>query len=176
MTTDDKNQSKTNSLIEIAEQAFQIEVMLVESEGVITDEIASHIAHVDLQLPAKLEAYSRIMERLNFVAQDYDSEIKRLQKIKKGLESTEDFLKMNIRHVMAKLDVKELNGQTCRYILKRIAPKLVFQESLLPDEMKIIIQTTEPDRSKIIDALSAGKTVPGAELHENFALTKLAKK
>lgn len=176
MSDDNQNQLKNKSLIEIAEQSLHLEIMLIASEGEITEEISSHIASINLELPSKLESYARIIERMKSLSADYDREIKRLEKIKDGIEKTETFLKSNIRHVMNRLNVKELNGHTCRYILKKIAPKLVLDESALPSEMKVIVQTFKPDREKILLAIDEGKLVAGAHLEDNFALTKVAKK
>lgn len=94
-----------------------------------------------------------------------DNEIKRLQDLKKRNERSIDRIKSVARGMMERLHVKSLEGKFDRkfYIHESTAVE-VLDMCAIPDELKRVTTSIEPNKQLIKERIKKGESVPGAML------------
>lgn len=154
-----------------------IEQRLVESGGEITPELTAMIEAQNLAVPDKVDSTVFVMKRMETVARLFKDEAARYTSVARGLSGAHDRLKAYVKFNMSERGIKELSGEANRFQLVGSAPKLVIDDmNLIPDVYTTPVVTREPNTEMILEALKAGREVPGAHLEKVEALRIYASK
>lgn len=159
------------NLISLADEAMVIEREILAAGGELTPELERRFEFNLQQLSQKVDGYVFVEERLDAVAALWKRREEATRAVRKGYETAIERIRDRVKLVMTETQKTELAGKLHRYKLSTRAPKLVIEdESLIPTEMKMIIQTTTVDKQKVHSMLADGFEVPGARLEPVIAL------
>lgn len=159
------------SLLQITSEVNQLEQMLIEGGGEITETIESMLAIRDISLPEKVDSYSFVLQRLESNAQFYKERAAMFQNAAKTIENAQKSLKDRLKIAMHELQVTELAGNEVKYKLTASKPKLVIEDvEMIPLKYKREVISTEIDKEKIEQDLRENIEVIGAKLEPVFAL------
>lgn len=160
------------SLVQIANEVTQLEVMLIESEGAITPEIEEALSVKEIELPEKVDNYSFVQARLDMAVAMYKEQAKKYAQAAKYLENAQERLEERLKFGMTTLGVSELNGNTVRYTLKPTAGSLVIDdEEAIPLAFKTEVSVTTIDKATLKTALKT-EQIPGAHIEPGLTLRK----
>lgn len=163
------------SLIVLAEEAAKIETALIESEGAITPELEAWLAEIDVSLPAKVENYSLLMDRMEALSDFYKSRADMLLKMSSAAMNVVGRCSENLKIAMEKMQVDEIKGIDVRYKLQNSNPKVVIEnEELIPSEYTVIEQVKKIEKKRIAEDLKMGVPVNGARLEAGKSLRRYA--
>ncbi len=166
---------RVTSLREILEVASNIENMLVESQGEITSEIEAALAIKDINLPAKVDSYGFVMDRMASVADFYKQKAKFFERLAKAADSVVERCEDNLKASMQTLRVDEILGNDIRFKLQKSNPSVVINNEDLVDKIyKNEKITVSIDKKRIAEDLKIGVPVAGAHLEQGFSLRKSA--
>lgn len=161
------------SLYELQGTMLQIEQVLDENGGELTDELAELLTDTELSIRQKADGYRAIMAKFSDKADAVDKEIKRLQDIKKTAKNAEKRLKEYILGIMGIYGIKKIEGDLCsmtktttksldvneELLLAVHADKIAELQALLPDYLTIevkVSKTAIKNKFKNTDLLPAG--------------------
>lgn len=162
-------QSKT--LVQLVGDELEIIEKLYASGGEITPEIEAAMQVAADQLPAKVDAYSYRMDRLDVEVAYIEMKRDEIAQVLKTLKKAKDYLKENIKAAMLTLDKMELSGNDRRFKLSAVRPSVdIHDESLIPSKFIKEKITFEVDRDAIRKALDGGEEIPGARLIQTYSL------
>lgn len=165
------------SLVTLANEAAEIERILIESDGELTKEVEAKLTVSGLELPAKVEGYSHILQRIEVMSEHYKRQAQFFQKLAKTCDNFETALKENIKASMSILGVSEIEGQSIVYKLTDSTPKLIIDDAeAIPTEYKRQVVETVIDNKLLKDHLVTGLPVRGAHIEKTVALRKYGKK
>lgn len=163
------------SLIVLAEEAAKIETALIESEGAITPELEAWLAQIDVSLPAKVENYSLLMDRMEALSDFYKSRADMLTKMARAANSVIERCEANLKIAMEKMQVDEIKGIDVRYKLQNSKPTVVIEnEDLIPGEYTTIVPIKKHDKTRMAEDLKMGVPVSGARLEAGKHLRRFA--
>lgn len=149
--------------------------MLIESNGLVTQEIESRMAEIQAQLQTKVDSYYHIMIGLEGTAEDLKTRAKEFSNAAKALESASDRLRDYAKQTMVTNGVERISGELVEFQVRKTRPRTQINIEELPEEFIQFIPT--PDKEAIEAALKEGKKVPGVEQEGGFALyTSVPKK
>lgn len=165
------------SLVTLANEAADIERMLIESDGELTPEVEAKLTVSELQLPQKVENYSQILQRVELMSEHYKKQAQFFNKLAKTCDNFELALKENIKTAMTLLGVSEIEGVSVTYKLTASNPKLIIDNpEELPAEYKKQVIETVIDNKTLKDHLVTGLPVKGAHIEPTVSLRKYGKK
>ena len=163
--------SEKQSLVAIVSRVAEIETLLIEGNGELTDRVLALITQTEVALPQKIENYAQLIERMRSIAQFYKSQSDFILRMAKAADSIADRCSDGIRNAMEVLGTSEIEGQTVRYKLQNTAPRCVItDESKLSDEY--FVTERHPDKKAIAKALAAEVAIEGAHLEPSRSLRK----
>lgn len=153
------------NLLELVNTTKQLEDALIESGGELTPELEAMLAVKDVQLPAKVDAYHHVIDRLNNTADFYKSKADFYSKFSKSCSGAAKRLKDNIKYGLISMGLDQLIGDEIKFKLRNNkASVFIKDESLIPETYKVPVTVYELDKDKILADLKAGIEIPGAEL------------
>lgn len=159
------------SLASIAAEAMELSRMLVECGGELTPELEARLDFNSQSLVEKVDAYVAIEDQLEIQAAHWKRKADACAAISKRFGTYIERLRGRVKFVMKEMNVTELKGQDYRYKIRKSPPKLIVtDETKVPADFKMVIQTTVLDKDRIKDALKEGFEIPGAMIEENGAL------
>lgn len=158
-----------NSLVRLVELSVSVETKLLESGGELTPEVEEMLEVVAEELPAKVDSYKAVMDRLALSEEFYSDRAAEYKKAAKACEKAIERLKDNVKFAMRQLDAKAIEGQDTRFTITEMASKVVLTDVVPELFMKQVIKY-EPDIDAIRSALVMGDKLPFAKLQEVFAL------
>jgi len=162
------------SLYSLVQQANALSQALAESGGELTPELEALVAHLDISIPAKIDGYQVVLDRLDLESAYYKAKADYYAKIARGHGALKDRLKDAIKQSLCALGATEIRGVDSRFVLSTSTPALVIDESRLDKEYMLV--TYSPDRERIKKDLKSGKKIAGAELRPSQALRSFANK
>lgn len=158
-----------------ANASAELEEMLISTDGEITDQIAEFLAVKDIQLPAKVDSYAYLMERMDVLAMHYKCKAEYFQNLAKAADKVTDRCKSNLEEAMNLIGTQEILGFDTKFKFVKTNPSVVINdESLIPEEFKIPIFDTQIDKKAISARLKDGIEVSGCSLKQGQTLKKLA--
>ena len=160
------------SLLAITAQANSIAERLIESGGEIDPELESALAVNQKDLAVKVDSYAIIMDRFDFEIDYLKAKAQEFTDAAKVLANAQDRIKSNLKQALSLMGETEIEGESYKFKLSPSKPKLVIEESQLPQEFKMQDIKWVPDKAQIHDALTAGFNVPGAHLEPVNQLRK----
>ncbi len=159
------------NLFDLTQEAQSLILALIESKGELTPELESRLTANETAVARKVDSYVYIEEQFEAQCVLLKRKEESFRAIRKGLENAQERLRNNVKTAMTVLKTDVLPGDEYRYKLSTRAPKLVIDnEATIPQDYKIIIQSTGIDKEKLLNALKDGFTVPGAHLEDVKAL------
>lgn len=158
------------SLPMLALEMSEIIAQLTENGGELSEVLEQAFDCTGQELQLKADRYAFFMERLDAEADFWKAKADAYSKVAKSCKTLKERLKENIKGAMHMLGTDEIEGGEYRFKLSRLAPKLVIQEELLPDNFKMVVTETVPDKEKIKAELEIGTEIPGAKHEMVFSL------
>ena len=160
-----------STLITLVSEASAIQQVLLETGGEITPEIEQRIQATEINLPAKVDSYALLIERMQHDAEFYGLQATRLLKMVRAMESVVTRCKQNIKLAMDELKTTELVGHEMKFKLVKSPPSVIIEDSAkIPAAYKVTETTTRDDKKMISEDLKMGVTVPGARLESGTSL------
>lgn len=159
------------TLVALAKEAAELSRLLLETGGELTPEIERRLDVNAQALPSKVDSYHYVMEDLEAQASLWKRRKDAAAAIQKRFETTIDLLKERIKVAMKELGAKEIAGELHKFQLRNSTARMVIDdESAIPAQFKMVVQTTAIDRDRLKTVLTEGFDVPGARLEESQAL------
>lgn len=166
---------ESKSLSLIVSQVAELENQLIESGGVLTEDIEKALAIVDTHLPEKIDSYAAVIERFDLVEQFYKDKAAFYLGLAKSASSVTERCKDNLKFAMKELGVTELAGNEIKYTLSKNGPKAIVDDSSKIDQIYKVTETVvKIDNKRILEDLKVGVPVEGAHLEDVYRLTKSA--
>lgn len=158
------------SLYHIENEYLQLINQVEEMEGELTTEFEVALTINKNELEVKSIAYVEFIKSRESFNERIDTEIKRLQGIKKQNDNIVSKLKYNL------LNAVNLFGNFEAGFLKFSTRKstsvnVTIEANELPKEFKTVKVTEAPDKVAIKKALESGEAIEGCELITNYNLT-----
>jgi hypothetical protein len=115
-------------------------------------------------LREKSSNYAYVVRSLEYDNEIIDSEIKRLQGLKKTRTNAIDRLKNALTNAMIICDVSEITTATSKISFRKSEILEIVDETKVPEKYKTNVVTTKIDKNEIKSDLKAGKQINGVEL------------
>ena len=161
------------SLYELQGTMLEIEQVLDENGGELTEELAALLNDTEMSIKQKCDGYRAVMAKFASRAEIADKEIKRLQDIKKTAKNAEKRLKEHVLNIMGIYGLKKIEGDLCtmtrtatkalevdeEMLLFPYAGKVAELQDSLPDYLTIevkVSKTAIKEAFKNSDVLPAG--------------------
>lgn len=175
--SNDKALTQTTSLAAITRTLHEIELELIEAQGVISQALEERLSVATIAQEKKVDAYDAIMKRCGTLEQEFRDKADVLIAIARAAKSLNSKLRSNVKFAMDQLGVTQMNGENVRFSLSKGKQKpVVFDLDSLPKEFLKEVIHLEPDMDKIFATLSAGQEIPGTRLEEISTLRTYAAK
>ena len=143
---------------------------LAEDPETDPEALADTMEGIEGALEDKLDSYAYVLSSLDGDINTVDTEIKRLQDIKKSLVNNKDRIKKNMYSSMVALDIRKINTATHQFTIAKNGGKLpvVIYDGITPEFVPEEYRVTKYDFDKdaIRAALENGDFIPFAELGE----------
>lgn len=111
--------STLNQIIGIAQD---IQKDLIESDGILTDDLENKIALNDKELAVKIDTYVYVINGLDDRAVEIDNRIKALKDLKEQLSNHADFMRGKLSTALDLMKKKELLGNEFKITTKLNPP------------------------------------------------------
>lgn len=161
---------KELSLLSMVGQSQALEQLLLTSNGEITEEIEELLAVKEIGIPAKIDSYHFVMDRMEAVSKFYKERAKMFLDAARSAANAQETIKERLKYAMKEAGVTEILGNDIRFVLSKTKPKLVIDdESIIPKEYKIEIIATELQKDILLEDLKLGE-VAGAHLEDSCSL------
>tara|TARA_R110002072_G_scaffold138083_1_gene281048 strand:- start:327 stop:815 length:489 start_codon:yes stop_codon:yes gene_type:complete len=157
-----------NTLYDIKNEYLELINQVEEMEGEITPEIEQQLVINQNELHTKAVAYHSVVLSKDAFNMQIDSEIKRLQALKKRNNNLIDNLKNRLTGAIETFG--EFTVGVNKFGLRKSERVEVNDVNLLPKEYKTIKVTEQANKADIKKALKNGEKIKGAFIVENFNL------
>lgn len=154
------------TLYEISHDMATITDDIIDAEGELTPELERRLDECGLALTVKAEGIWMVLRNMEANNSVIDTEIKRLQKIKKIRNNATDRLKTYIKRCMEDANLKKIDTPLGGFTIRKSPASVeIIDESIIPFDLMVVIpETQRPDKKAISDALKKGEDVKGAKL------------
>lgn len=157
-----------SKLYELSSDLARINDELISAEGELSPELEKRLDEVNLALTDKAHGIRKWLAIVEGDGGALNTEIKRLQKIKKTNENLYERLKAYVYQNMIVSDLKKLETPIGTFTIAKSPPSLEIIEDAVPNEYKTEIpahlELTTEGKKRIKDAIEEGYEVPGAKL------------
>jgi Siphovirus Gp157 len=153
-------------LYKIEQEYINLADQLIENGGELTPELEEALIINKEQLEHKGQCYGFVVKSLESDVDVIDSEIKRLQGLKKSRGNTIDRLKESIKKAMELYQIDKLETPTLK-ISFRSSESVEVDESMLDSKYMVEKKTYQPDKAMIKADIKSGVVVTGAILQHN---------
>lgn len=155
------------SLYEIEKNHLQLVEQLIENGGELTPEIESALALNEQNLTTKGTNYGFVVRQLEGECAIIDSEIARLNALKKTRNNTIDRLKESLSVAMKVFGVEKIESPVMKISFRKSESVEVDYLNLIPPDFLVTKTSTAPDKTAIKEAIKSGLEVPGARIQVN---------
>lgn len=165
------------TLLELVTAGQNMTRSIIENGGELTPDLEKALSMVEIEVPAKIDQYVEVLDRLDMEEVYWKSKAKERTAIAKGCANASKRLRDTLRSTMKVFDFKEIFGNDYRFLLTTSAAKLVVEnESLIPQEFKMQVTEWVLDKEKIKSALKDKIEIPGVSLEQKGTLRKYVNK
>lgn len=154
-------------LYKIEQEYMILADSIIANDGELTPEMELALQINREQLEAKGTCYGYIIKDIEAELDVIDAEIKRLIDFKKSRVKTVDRLKEKLSDAMQLFDIEKLETPTLKISFRKSESVEIENENLLSEEFVVTKTTTQPDKTKIKEAIKQGIDVVGAVLKQN---------
>jgi hypothetical protein len=155
------------SLFQIEQEYKEIAEQLIELEGEPTPELEAALIINQQNLETKSTNYGIVIKQMDYEVGIIDSEIKRLNALKKQRTNAIERLENNIKNAMEIFGMSEIKTPLMKLSFRKSESVEVENIDLLDKEFVSEKITFTADKTKIKAAIKEGRTVQGATLQIN---------
>jgi CxxC motif-containing protein len=162
----------SNSIFNIGNELQLIINQIIESGGEITEETENALIIKEGELQNKSQSYGYLIKSMEYEVNTIDSEINRLEGLKRVRNNTIKRLKTVLSESMQQFEVEELKTPTLKINFRKSQTVEILDEDLIPKEFKTVKVTTSISKAEIKKAIKNGELVVGADLknHKNIQI------
>lgn len=153
------------TIFNISENFVQIMNEIEANGGEMTPQIDEQLAILECDMQNKSETYIQAIKHFEGNNMVIDSEIKRLQAIKKSNDILIDRMKYAIKFAMNTFGIEKIDLPLNKISFRKSESIEISDVNLLPQNCYIMER--KPDKKEIKIMLKNGNSVPGAELRIN---------
>ena len=140
---------------------------IIEAEGELSPEVIEALQINEQQLQSKAIDYSYVIKQLDSDCEQIDTELKRLQQLKKVRTNLAERLKDTISNAMNLYEVEKIETPLIKLSFRNSESVEITNEKQL-DPCFIVTKTVStPDKKAIKDAIKNGVFVEGATISYN---------
>lgn len=139
-------------------------------EGELTPELSEALAINEAELKEKAVNYGYVIKQMRYEVDAIDSEIKRLQELKKRNVNAIERMESAISGAMRMYEIEKIDSSFIKLSFRKSESVEVVNEGQLLAEYTTTNTTTTPNKVAIKDAIKEGKEVDGAILVTKFNL------
>ncbi len=143
---------------------------LVELSGELSPELEAQLATLEISLPAKVDSYAYLMDRLEAEAGFWKARAESNALVMKACLAAQKRLKENLKFAMQEQKSDEIKGNDIRFKLQNSKPSLIIDEATIDPAYTFQHVETRIDKKKIEEDLKIGVPVKGAALEPSFSL------
>ncbi len=163
--------STQTTLVGLASEAGMISKMLLECGGELTPELEAKLEVNAKLLCEKADGYNYIIEELEAQEAIWKRRKDACAAIEKRFKTQTERLWERIRIAMREMGKNVIAGNLHKFCLEKGVDSLVIDdEKAIPNEFKIVVQTTAVDKEKLKASLKEGFEIPGAHLENKGRL------
>jgi uncharacterized protein YdhG (YjbR/CyaY superfamily) len=119
---------------------------------------------LEIELKQKSDNIVKYINNLESNINVIDTEIKRLQELKKTEKNKLDNLKEYIKYCLNKMNVKKIDSTLGKITIRKSESVEIEDIEKIPGEFVTIKQTFNPDKTAIKKAIKEGREIPGAKI------------
>lgn len=162
----------TKALVTTALEIAELTQQIVDAGGELTPVIEECLEISGAELMQKADRYAAFLDRLDSERATWKDRADAYGRVAKSLASLKDRLNSNIKLAMQIMGTHKIDGEESRLLLSRGAPKLVIDDTKLPDAWKMAVTEYVPDKERIKAAIERGETIEGVTQEDVFSLRK----
>jgi hypothetical protein len=127
---------------------------------------------LEIELKQKSDNIVKYINNLESNINVIDTEIKRLQELKKTEKNKLDNLKEYIKYCLNKMNVKKIDSTLGKITIRKSESVEIEDIEKIPGEFVTIKQTFNPDKTAIKKAIKEGREIEGAKvvIKENITI------
>jgi hypothetical protein len=133
------------TLYELTGQMAEIEEALEENGGELTPELEEIWQETAESLPMKVDGYNQVITNMTAYSKNLDSEIKRLQVLKKTADNSVKRVKEHLVDVMKQWGIVKLQGNYCKMSLASSTATEVDEDTVLAPYRSRLAKLDLPD-------------------------------
>lgn len=133
------------TLYQLTEQMSALESLLEDNGGELTPDIEALWQETGESLTRKVDNYNALIIKLKNYSSNLDSEIKRLQGLKKTADNSLKNVKEHIKSVMEQFGIDKLEGAYCKISLASSTSTEVDEETVLAPYLSRIAKLNLPE-------------------------------
>lgn len=162
----------SNSIFNIGNELQLIINEIIESGGEVNEETENALIIKEGELQNKSQSYGYLIKSMEYEVNTIDSEINRLEGLKRVRNNTIKRLKTVLSDSMQQFEVEELKTATLKINFRKSQTVEILDEDLIPKEFKTVKVTTSISKAEIKKAIKNGELVVGADLinHKNIQI------
>tara|TARA_R110000868_G_scaffold208033_3_gene457240 strand:- start:418 stop:912 length:495 start_codon:yes stop_codon:yes gene_type:complete len=162
----------SNSIFNIGNELQTIINQIIESGGEVNEETENALIIKEGELQNKSQSYGYLIKSMEYDVNTIDSEINRLEGLKRVRNNTIKRLKTVLSDSMQQFEVEELKTATLKINFRKSQTVEILDEDLIPKEFKTVKVTTSISKAEIKKAIKNGELVVGADLidHKNIQI------
>ena len=154
----------SNSIFNIGNELQTIINQIIESGGEVNEETENALIIKEGELQNKSQSYGYLIKSMEYEVNTIDSEINRLEGLKRVRNNTIKRLKTVLSDSMQQFEVEELKTPTLKINFRKSQTVEILDEDLIPKEFKTVKVTTSISKAEIKKAIKNGELVVGADL------------
>jgi len=162
----------SNSIFNIGKELQLIINEIIKSGGEVNEETENALTIKEGELQNKSQSYGYLIKSMEYEVNTIDSEINRLEGLKRVRNNTIKRLKTVLSDSMQQFEVEELKTATLKINFRKSQTVEILDEDLIPKEFKTVKVTTSISKAEIKKAIKNGELVVGADLidHKNIQI------
>ena len=160
------------TLFQIEQEYIQLAEALTDNGGELTPELSQALEINQANLETKSTNYGLVIKQMEYEIDILDSELKRLQGLKKSRENAIDRLKHNISEAMKLYGYEKIETPVLKLSFRKSETVEIDNELQIPDDYKVTKVSVTADKKLIKEAIKEGLEIPGAhlEVHQNLQI------
>lgn len=152
------------SLYELTEEYADL-VLLLESDELTEDEITFEMNKILADVDTKAEGYAKILRNWAVEADGLATEIDRLTKRRKAVESASTRLKQHLQNAMVFMGKSQIATPIGKWSLRNNPPSAEITDFAAIPERYLVAQEPKVDKKQIVsDWKNNGEIIPGVEI------------
>lgn len=140
------------------------------SEGELTPELEKALIINEIELKEKAINYGYVIKQLSHEVTAVDTEIKRLQDIKKRSEKAIERMEEAISKAMQMYGIEKIDSSFLKLFFRKSESVEIVSITQIAPEFLTVKTTTSPDKGAIKESLKRGDVVEGAVLINSLNL------